>query len=181
VEILSSKGTFNSDNKKICVFIPGQGVKDDLKRKISPYDFEVTNQTLERVKINQSKVPKFKVSCHVENTNCDLNSPFNGHVIVHESEIQIKSVELQFVRNETIYLPGNESLTEISEIQNLQIGDGDVNREVEIPLFMIFPKLFACSTVETKITKLSFEVNLIIVLVNGLVITENFPINTWRS
>jgi hypothetical protein len=102
-------------------------------------------------------------------------------VIVKESEIAIKSLELQFVRNETVVLATGESLSEISEIQNLQIGDGDVNREVEIPLFMIFPRFFACSTLQTKFTKINFEMNLIVVLVNGVVITENFPINTWRS
>lgn len=141
----------------------------------------MTPQSLERIKINQSKVPKFKVVCKVDNTNCDLNIPFDGLVYIKESEISIKSVELQFVRNETVFLPGGEVVTEISEIQNLQIGDGDVNRDVEIPLYMLFPRFFTCAALETKITKLSFEMNLIIVLVNGYVITENFPINTWRS
>ena len=126
-------------------------------------------------------MPKFKVVCKVDNTNCDLNIPFDGLVYIKESEISIKSVELQFVRNETVFLPGGEVVTEISEIQNLQIGDGDVNRDVEIPLYMLFPRFFTCAALETKITKLSFEMNLIIVLVNGYVITENFPINTWRS
>ena len=88
---------------------------------------------------------------------------------------------MQFIRNETIILPNGENLSEISEIQNLQIGDGDVNKNVEIPLFMIFPRFFTCAALENKITKLSFEMNIIVVLNNGFVITENFLINTWRS
>ena len=88
---------------------------------------------------------------------------------------------MQFIRNETVYLPNGESLTEISEIQNLQIGDGDVIKNIEIPLFMIFPRFFTCANTENKITKLNFEMNIIVVLNNGFVITENFPINTWRS
>lgn len=161
--------------------MPGQGINENFKKKISPYEFELSPSTLERIKINQTKIPKFKITCQVDNTNCDLNSPFDGFVIVKESEIAIKSIELQFVRNETVVFATGESLTEISEIQNLQIGDGDVNREVEIPLYMIFPRFFACATLQTKFTKINFEMNLIVVLVNGVVITENFPINTWRS
>ena len=146
-----------------------------------PYEFSIKPNTLEKVKINQSKVPQFGFSCKIDNTNCDLNLPFDGTITVKESEIQIKSIELQFVRNELIILPGGEELSETSEIQNLQIGDGDVNRNVEIPLFMIFPRFFSCASLETKIVKISFEMNVIVVLVNGFVVTENFPVNTWRS
>jgi hypothetical protein len=180
-ELNCSKGNFLSENKKIQIFVPGQGIKDEMKKKIVPYEFEMTPQSLERIKISQTKLPKFKIQCRVDNTNCDLNNPFDGSVIVKETEIPIKSLELQFVRNETVYLPAGDILTEISEIQNLQLGDGDVNHDVEIPLFMIFPRFFSCATLETKIAKINFEINLIVVLVNGFVITENFPINAWRS
>lgn len=133
------------------------------------------------MKISQNKVPKFKVLCKIDTTNCDLNNPFNGTIIIKETDIPIKSLELQFIRSEHITMPSGEILHENSEIQNLQVGDGDVNKDVEIPLFMIFPRFFACASLDTKIVKLSFEMNIIIVLINGFVITENFPINTWRS
>jgi hypothetical protein len=121
------------------------------------------------------------VYCSIDNTNCDLNDFFNGYIIIKESEISIKSIELQFIRNEAVTLSTGEVLNENSEIQNLQVGDGDVNRDVEIPLFMIFPRNFCCATLDSKIAKISFEMNIILVLINGYVITENFPINTWRS
>ncbi len=174
-------GMITSNPKKINIFSPNQGVRPDYKKKVLPYEFEISPETLEKIKINQEKVPKFKLFFHVENTNCDLNQPFNGYIIVKECEIPIKSLELQFIRNEIVYLPGGDQLSEISEIQNLQIGDGDVIKNTEIPLFMIFPRFFACATIENKITKLNFEMNIIVVLNNGFVITENFPINTWRS
>jgi len=152
-----------------------------LRKRIVTYEFEMTPKTLEKIKIDQQKIPNFKLFFHIDNTNCDLNQPFNGFIIVKESEIPIKSLELQFIRNETIFLPGGDQLSEISEIQNLQIGDGDVIKNIEIPLFMIFPRFFTCAAIENKITKLNFEMNIIVVLNNGFVITENFPINTWRS
>lgn len=146
-----------------------------------PYEFQITPQSLEKIKISHNKIPQFNVLCKIDNTNCDINSPFDGTIIIKDSEIAIKSIELQFVRNELITLPAGDVLSEISEIQNLQIGDGDVNRNVEIPLYMIFPRFFSCACLDTKIAKINFEMNVIIVLVNGFVITENFPVNTWRS
>jgi len=35
---------------------------------------------------------------------------------------------------------------EATEIQNLQVGDGDVVRGLAIPLYMIFPRIFTCPT-----------------------------------
>lgn len=35
---------------------------------------------------------------------------------------------------------------EATEIQNLQIGEGDVMRGMSIPLYMIFPRIFTCPT-----------------------------------
>ena len=63
----------------------------------------------------------------------------------------------------------------------MQIGDGDVIRNLEIPVFMIFPRSFCCSNLETKDASISFEMNLMIVLVNGVVISQNFPVNLWRG
>ena len=63
----------------------------------------------------------------------------------------------------------------------MQIGDGDVIRDLEIPIFMIFPRHFCCANLDTKDAIISFSMNLIIVLVNGVVIMENYPINLWRG
>ena len=36
-----------------------------------------------------------------------------------------------------------------TEIQNIQVADGDVCRGMEIPLYMVFPRLFTCPTLFT--------------------------------
>ena len=46
----------------------------------------------------------------------------------------------------------------VTEIQNVQIGEGDVLRNMAIPIYMIFPRLFTCPTLLTtnfKIGKLA--------------------------
>lgn len=98
-----------------------------------------------------------------------------------ECELPVKSLELQFVRNEKVTLSNGESLSEVSEIQNLQIADGDVIKGMEISLNMLFPRHFCCASIENKIVKLSFDINIILVLNNGFVITENVPLNCWRG
>lgn len=36
-----------------------------------------------------------------------------------------------------------------TEIQNIQIADGDVCRSLSVPIYMVFPRLFTCPTLET--------------------------------
>ena len=127
-----------------------------MKRKIVPYDFTISPTSLEKVKISQSKVPKFFISCKVENTNCDMNNYFFGYVNIKECDIQIKSIECQLVRNEVVNLSNGDEITEVSEIQNLQIGDGDVIRGIDIPLYMVFPRFFSCASLTTKITRVKY-------------------------
>jgi hypothetical protein len=49
-----------------------------------------------------------------------------------------------------------------------------------IPIYMIFPRLFTCPTLLTDTFKVEFEINVVIVLATGDVITENFPIKLIR-
>ncbi|KAK3699399.1 hypothetical protein QZH41_018556 [Actinostola sp. cb2023] len=62
----------------------------------------------------------------------------------------------------------------------LQIADGDVCRGFTIPIYMIFPRLFTCPTLATPNFKVEFEVNVVIVLQDNHLITENFPIKILR-
>lgn len=47
--------------------------------------------------------------------------------------------------------------------------------------YMIFPRLFTCPTLATDNFKVEFEVNVVIVLQTGDLITENFPIKLVRA
>lgn len=68
-----------------------------------------------------------------------------------------------------------------TEIQNIQIADGDVCRGQSIPVHMIFPRLFTCPTLATKNFKVEFEVNIVVVFQDGHLVTENFPIKLVRD
>jgi len=45
-----------------------------------------------------------------------------------------------------------------TEIQNIQIADGDICRNLPIPIYMIFPRLFTCPTLHTN----NFKIGMIV-------------------
>ena len=126
-------------------------------------------------------MPNFLLKCKVDNCNIDIGKELNGWIKVMECDHIIKSLELQFVRNEKVTQSNGQVLSELSEIQNLQIGDGEVLLDNEISLNMLFPRHFCCANLETSNIKLNFDINIILVLSNGFVITENVPLNCYRG
>ena len=68
-----------------------------------------------------------------------------------------------------------------TEVQNIQVADGDVCRRWTIPLYMMFPRLFTCPTVSTRTFKVEFEVNLVVLFQDGHLVTENFPVKLYRD
>ena len=78
-------------------------------------------------------------------------------------------------------LPAPPTPLAATDIQNIQIAEGDVCRKMAIPMHMIFPRLFTCPTVAAKNFKVEFEVNVVVLLQDGHLITENFPIRIVRT
>ena len=76
--------------------------------------------------------------------------------------MQIKSVEIQLVRVETF-----EGKTNATEVQNIQVADGNVIPGLEVPLYMLFPKIYSCPTYIHSKFKIEFHVNLIVIFQNG--------------
>lgn len=96
-------------------------------------------------------------------------------IVVRESELEIKSIEAQLVRVETF-----EEKTNATEVQNIQVADGDVIRNLEIPLYMLFPIVYSSPTKEHEKFKIEFQVNIIVIFLNGYQLTENFGIRLYR-
>lgn len=68
-----------------------------------------------------------------------------------------------------------------TEIQNIQLADGNICAKLQIPIYMIFPRLFTCPTLITKNFKIEFELNLVIVFQDDYLVTENFQIILNRN
>lgn len=52
--------------------------------------------------------------------------------------------------------------------------------DLQIPLYMLFPKIYSCATFVGATFKIEFHVNLIVIFQNGYQLTENFPIRIYR-
>lgn len=122
-----------------------------------------------------STAPKFEFFGEISSTNCQFNECFDGNLICKDSELQIKSIEIQLVRVETF-----EGKTNPTEVQNIQVADGNGIPDLEIPMYMLFPKIYSCATCEHTKFRIEFEVNLIVIFLNGYQLTENFPIRIYR-
>jgi len=124
-------------------------------------------------------VPDFRVTGKIDTVNCSITKPFSGEVTVERSAATIRSIELQLVRVETCGCAEGYA-RDPTEIQNIQIAEGDVCRGIALPIYMVFPRLFTCPTLSTSNFKVEFEVNIVIVFQDDHLVTENFPIKLTR-
>jgi len=166
--------------KEFVVEIEMDAESKKTEEKAAVFPFKVTPESLQNVKeSSKKKIPDFLFEGHLKHTNCDLNKPFTGEVTIKRCAVDIKSIELQLVRVESCsYMEGEAR--EATEIQNIQIADGNVVRGLAIPIYMIFPRLFTSSTLISKHFRVEFEVNLIILFADNHMVTENFPLKLFR-
>ncbi|XP_060226781.1 vacuolar protein sorting-associated protein 26C isoform X4 [Meriones unguiculatus] len=134
------------DLSKTCEFIVHSAPQKG-KLTPSPVDFTITPETLQNVK-ERASLPKFFIRGHLNSTNCAITQPLTGELVVEHSEAAVQSVELQLVRVETCGCAEGYA-RDATEIQNIQIADGDICRGLSVPLHMVFPRLFTCPTLET--------------------------------
>lgn len=145
-----------------------------------PASFNISPDTIENLdKETLAALPKFKVSGKLHRSKYPITVPFTGEVVVEESSVPIRSIEVQLVRVESV-LYDNQISRESTEVQNIQIGEGNTCRGMIVPMYMVFPRLFSCATIITPQFKIEFEANLIMVFTDGYMITENFPIALTR-
>lgn len=148
-----------------------------VERKV--VSFEIRPETLQNVR-DRARIPHFIVRGHLDSEVFCLSKPLTGELTVCECERGISSIELQLVRIETC---GSTEVNtrEASEIQNIQIGDGDVCRGIALPVYMIFPRLFTCVTTNAPNFKIEFELNIVIIFDNDHLVVETFPIKLTRD
>ena len=157
-------------------------VPEAQRRAAEPIEFSISPESMKNVKRDKvGQLSRFLVTGRINRTNCSLDAPFTGEVTVVESEKPVKSIDLQLVRVESLGA-GEGKLTEATEIQNLQVGAGDVCRNMPIPLFMVFPRVFTAPSVETDAYKVAFEINVNVMFEGDPPFSaiSNFPVSLYR-
>ena len=152
VELLRSM--LSKNVKKSMEFVVKSKDKDFKTEKV---EFTITPEKLRNVqKANTKHVPQFKVKGHFNSGVCNVEEPFYGEICVEQSDVEIKSIELQFVRVETCLYADTE-VREATEVQNIQLAEGNVCHNLTIPVYMIFPRLFTSVTTISKQFKVEFD------------------------
>ncbi|OQV17939.1 Down syndrome critical region protein 3 [Hypsibius exemplaris] len=143
-----------------------------------PKVFNITPESLRNV-AETGRLPKFCIKGQLDSTAFVITKPMTGELTVERCDITIKSIELQLCRVETCGA-GEGFAKEATEIQNIQIGEGDVCRNFPIPIHMVFPRLFTCPTLTTNSFKIGFELNLIVIFEDDHLVMETFDIQLVR-
>ncbi|XP_050595449.1 vacuolar protein sorting-associated protein 26C [Bombus affinis] len=163
------------DVSKSLEFIVEDKVPPKIQKEASkPVCFNIMPESLQNTR-DRINVPRFCISGKLDSLYCKISEPLTGEVVIEHCEAVIKSIELQLVRVETCGCAEGYS-RDATEIQNIQIGEGNVCTNLPIPIYMIFPRLFTCPTLSTSNFKVEFEVNLIVIFEDDYLVTENFPI-----
>lgn len=176
---LMSKNLLN--NKEFIVELLADEELKRSQQKAEQFKFKIAPSSLQNVKASsRSKIPEFKFEGYLDHTTCSINESFSGKLVIKKCAVDIKSIELQLVRVESCtYMEGEAR--EATEIQNIQIADGNIVRDLALPIYMVFPRLFTCTTAISKSFKIEFEVNLIVLFADNHMVTENFPIKIFRG
>jgi len=125
---------------------------------------------------------KVKIGGKLTATTCQITQPVIGELVIEESAFPIASIHLQLMRVETCgHLKG--FLKEATEIERIEIADGDIPPKLPLMLFMILPRQYTCPTVHSPNFKIEFELNILVQLQNDAksVLTRTFPLLLVRS
>eukprot|EP01039_Chlorochromonas_danica_P000118 gene117-126_t len=164
------------------VEVPQQVVAAAAEPPSEPVQFSITPEALSNLSSKAlANVPKFSLSGQLHRTKCPLSQPLTGEVIVELSAVPVKSLELQLVRVETVTTADGRVTKEATEVQTIQIGDGNVCRNLSVPMYMVFPRVFSCPTISTNTFRIAFEVNLQLIYGDDYMVTENFPVELYRD
>ena len=70
-----------------------------------------------------------------------------------------------------------------SEVQNIQVADGNILEGMNVPLFMVFPRYYSCPSLQScsgTDFAIHFQVNIAVVFETNHVVSEVIPIKLYR-
>lgn len=143
--------------------------KDNLLQKpVSPETviFYITQDTQRHQLLPELKSGGFRVTGKIC-TQCSLTDPVGGELTVEASSLPIQSIDIHLLRVESILI-GEKIATESSLIQTTQIADGDVCRQMPLPIYIILPRLVTCPTIFAGPFSVEFKVTIAITFVSDL-------------
>lgn len=140
--------------------------------------FTLNPKSVQKTIKDRENFPRFSIKGEIK-TKGAIGSPMTGEIIVESCEQPIKSIELQLMRVEVCGCAEGYS-KDATEIQNIQIAEGDPCRNVSIPIYMVYPRLYTCPTILTPNFQVEFEVNIIVIFQSQYLVSQKFPLKLSR-
>ncbi|XP_043693941.1 vacuolar protein sorting-associated protein 26C-like [Telopea speciosissima] len=133
-----------------------------LEAPVSPemVIFYITQDTQKHPLLPELRSGGFRISGKIS-TQCSLLGAINGELTVEASAVPIRSIDIHILRVESV-LVGEKIVIETSIIQTTQIADGDVCRNMTLPIYVILPRLLTCPTVFAGPFSIEFQVSIVI-------------------
>ncbi|XP_048330527.2 uncharacterized protein LOC107418538 isoform X2 [Ziziphus jujuba] len=143
-------------------FIVESDKGDLLERPISPEVilFYITQDTQRHPLLPELKSGGFRVTGRMT-TECVITDAISGELTVEASAVPIGSIDILLFCVESILL-GERIATKTSLIQTTQIADGDVCRNMTLPIYVILPRLLTCPTIFAGPFSIEFKVSIVI-------------------
>eukprot|EP01006_Ploeotia_vitrea_P050004 TRINITY_DN67399_c6_g2_i1.p1 TRINITY_DN67399_c6_g2~~TRINITY_DN67399_c6_g2_i1.p1 ORF type:complete len:324 (+),score=41.68 TRINITY_DN67399_c6_g2_i1:38-1009(+) len=176
------RGKFQKNQREqvqLLVQNPGQTIEGE-DNSAKPHTFTMTPKTHQVDGRKGSGSPNFTITGRLDTKTCSISDPFIGFVTVQQSDATIKSVELHLCRVETCSSQ-DKTAKETTYIQNTQVAMGDPCRNMPIPIFLVFPRLLTCPTLDTFYFKAEFQVNVVVVFEDDSVVEEQVPLRIFRQ
>jgi len=172
-----NKRYFGKDMEKSLEFIV-ELEKKEVPKPIKE-DFDISQNSIE-VKKKGLDLPDFRIYGYMDTLTLPITQPVTGSLVLDHCSEPIKGIELQLVRLETCGCADGYA-KEATEIQNIQIVDGDLPRGIEVPIYMVFPRLFTCpSLVASRTYKIEFQINIVMMMPDGRLLSKKFPLTLVR-
>ncbi|ORC90835.1 uncharacterized protein TM35_000072590 [Trypanosoma theileri] len=177
-------GKSTSDPLQLLVIVPGQGIPSpDLLKEDKGTYFELNEESIEKKHhhlISQKCHLNFLLEGFFERYYNDIDIPLSGWIVVRRCNVRILSIELQLLRVE--HAATSEKIAhKATEVQSIQVADGDVSRNLDIPIYMFFPRWYTCPSIKTSNVRVVFDVNIKVFLEGRQVVSKVIPIHLYRA
>uniref|UniRef100_A0A6N2M8P5 Uncharacterized protein n=1 Tax=Salix viminalis TaxID=40686 RepID=A0A6N2M8P5_SALVM len=127
------------------------GTDVSIQRPVSPEMaiFYITQDTQRHPLLPEIKSGGFRVTGRIS-TLCSLLDPISGELTVETSAVPISSIDIHLLRVESVLV--GEKI----------IADGDVCRNLTLPIYVILPRLLTCPSVFAGPFSIEFKVSIVI-------------------
>jgi len=126
------------------------------------------------------QLSNFNITGKLHRTNNPISQPLTGELVINRADVPIRSIDIQLGRKEKITTNG-VNFSGATEVQCIQIADGNVPLNVVIPIYMIYPRLFTCPTyTDNEAFKIEWQIAVVTSFVDGFIVSEKFDISLFR-